>query len=37
MKLQKDKMVSCGAPWCENRADKNSKKTTLITTIIMLK
>ena len=30
-------MVSCGAPGCANRADKNSKKTILITTIIMLK
>ena len=35
--LKKDKMVVCGAPGCENRADKNSKKTTLISTMIMLK
>ena len=32
--LKKDKMVSCGAPGCTNRADKNSSKMTV--TIIIL-
>ena len=30
-------MVSYGVPGFANQADKNSKKTTLIITIIMLK
>ena len=33
---KKDKMDSCGAPRCTNRADKNSNKITLVTTMIIL-
>ena len=29
-------MVNCGAPGWSNRADKNSKKITLVTIIVML-
>ena len=36
MELKKDKMVSCGARGCANGADKNSKKTTLIATIMLI-
>ena len=34
--LKKDKMVSCGAPGCTNRVDKNSNIITLVAVIIML-
>ena len=32
---KRGKMVSCGAPGCTNRANKNSKIITLVTVIMM--
>ena len=34
--LEKDEMVSCGAPGCTNRADKNSNVILILVTIIIM-